>query len=379
MGAFRFVHTADWQLGKPFGRFPAERAAQLRAARIDAIGRIAGVARDHGAGHVVVAGDVWDCEQPLPETIAQPLDAMASASDLVWWLLPGNHDPAARGGLWDRMRERGLPSNVRCLCAAGPVEAAPGAYLLPAPWVSKNPGRDLTEDFAGHSTPDGALRLGLAHGGTTEFRQDTEQSAAIAAGAASRGGLDYLALGDWHGHKRVDARTWFAGTPEPDSFPRNEPGYVLVVEAAPGREPVVTPVAVAQYHWSRDTLDLTEGLDPVARFEALHEGGPERRFRLAKLTVTGTARLHDRAALLSHLEGRTASYAHLDWDVEGLRTLIEADGLDRLDREGSLRQAAERLHARSINAQLGEADRGTARLALDMLVTLAADTVAADA
>jgi DNA repair exonuclease SbcCD nuclease subunit len=371
--AFRFVHTADWQLGKPFGRFPAERAAQLRAARVDAIGRIASVAREHGAGHVVVAGDVWDCETPADETVAQPLGAMRAAPDLVWWLLPGNHDPADRGGLWDRMRERGLPPNVRGLCSPEPQEAVPGVHLLPAPWVSKNPGRDLTEDFASAATPEGALRLGVAHGGTVEFRQDAVQSSAIAEGAAARGGLDYLALGDWHGHKRVDERTWFAGTPEPDRFPRNEPGYVLVVEAGRGRAPEVTPVRVAQYHWSDETLDLTEGADPAARFDALHEGGPERRHRLAKVTVTGTTRLQDRAAFLRHVEAVRADYAHLTVEHAGLRTLVEADGLDMLDREGSLRQAAEELHARTLNAQLGEAERGKARLALDLLMTLAED------
>lgn len=371
MTPFRFVHTADWQLGKPFGGMAPDLAANLRRERLDAITRIAKAARDGGAGHVVVAGDVWDCETPADAMLAQPLDLMSGASDLVWWLLPGNHDPASRGGLWDRIRERGLPANVRCMCTPEPVEAASGVVLLPAPWVSKNPGRDLTEDFTDVATPDGVLRIGVAHGGVHEFNQDAVQSSVIAQGAALRGGLDYLALGDWHGHKRVDARTWYAGTPEPDRFPENEPGFVLLVEATRDGDPTVDVLPVARYHWSRDRLDLTDGADPVTRFEALHADGPERSLRLAKVAVGGTTRLSDRATFLAHLDRARASYAHLETDTDELRTLVEADGLDGIDREGSLREAAETLHRRSLDANLGTAERSTAQLALDLLVTMA--------
>ncbi|WP_162178291.1 metallophosphoesterase family protein [Parvularcula oceani] len=369
---FRFIHTADWQLGKPFGRFSPELAAQLRAARIDAIGTIAAAARAQGAAHVVVAGDVWDCETPSDETLAKPLDAMAQAADVTWWLLPGNHDPAARHGLWDRLRAGTLPANIRCLCSAEPVEAAPGVVFLPAPWESKNPGRDLTEDYARKATPEGALRIGIAHGGTVEFSQDAVQSSAIAKGAAARGGLDYLALGDWHGHKRVDERSWYAGTPEPDRFPQNAPGYVLSVEVAPGAVPVVEPLRTARYCWSADRLELLAEGDPVTRFEALHDQSFERRYRLAKVEVTGAVRLEDRAALLDHIGRESHRYAHLETEHSRLDTLIEAAGLEAMGAEGSLRQTAEDLHALSEDAAADPSRRDEAKLALDLLMTFAA-------
>ena len=48
---FRFLHTADWHIGKAFGGFPPDRAALLREARLTAISRLAAVAGEHGAGH----------------------------------------------------------------------------------------------------------------------------------------------------------------------------------------------------------------------------------------------------------------------------------------------------------------------------------------
>ena len=58
--AFTFIHTSDWQLGKSFGQFPADVGGALRLARQRVITRIAAAAKEAGAKHVLVAGDVWD-------------------------------------------------------------------------------------------------------------------------------------------------------------------------------------------------------------------------------------------------------------------------------------------------------------------------------
>ena len=368
MTPFRFIHTADWQLGKPFGRFRPEVAAGLQRARLDAVARIARVARERDAAHVVVAGDVWDSDLPSDRNLRQPLDAMANAHDVTWWLLPGNHDPASRGGLWDRLRGGTLPANVRCLCSAEPQEAAPGVWFLPAPLVSKNPGHDPTAAMDAMATPPGALRIGVAHGGTADIGGDS--GAVIDARRPEAAGLTYLALGDWHGHKRVSERVWYAGTPEPDSFPRNEPGYVLLVEAEADRAPTVTPVPTWTYHWSRETLDLTLGPDPVALFEERFEGGPARSDRLVRLKVTGATGLAERNALAAHLDRQHEdSFAHLRWDMDGLATAMDAEALDALDREGSLRAAADALLERA-KAE-GERERLVARRALELMASFA--------
>ena len=367
---FRFVHTADWQLGKPFGGFRPETVENLKRARLDAIGRIAKVARDHDAPHVVVAGDVWDTDLPSDRTVRQPLDAMGQARDVTWWLLPGNHDPASRGGLWDRLRAGGLPANVRCLCSAEPHEAAPGVYFLPAPLVSKNPGHDPTAAMDAMTTPEGALRIGVGHGGVSGFGD--ESKAVIGRDRPERAGLAYLALGDWHGHGRVTDRVWYAGTPEPDSFPSNEPGYVLLVQAGAGRAPSVTPVPTWTYHWSREALDLTKGRDPVGLFEARFADGPPRADRLVRLKVTGATGLHERTALAAHLDRQHEdSFAHLRWDMDGLGAAMDDEALDALDREGSLRACADALLGRERAEGASERERLVARRALELMASFA--------
>src|SRR3546814_9511939 len=72
----RFLHTADWQLGKPFGRFEPEVRAALGEARFDAIDRIGEVAAANQVEHVIVAGDVFDTEGPEDRVIVQAVSRM---------------------------------------------------------------------------------------------------------------------------------------------------------------------------------------------------------------------------------------------------------------------------------------------------------------
>jgi len=90
----RFIHTADWQLGKPFGGMPGDVRAALQEARFDAIDAVAEAAVVEGASLVIVAGDVFDSAAPSDRDIRQALLRMGRAQGLRWFLLPGNHDYA---------------------------------------------------------------------------------------------------------------------------------------------------------------------------------------------------------------------------------------------------------------------------------------------
>lgn len=80
-------------------------------------------------------------------------------------------------------------------------------------------------------TPPGAVRIGLAHGLIEGLQAQVEEATnPIAADRVQRAQLDYLALGDRHGFLKVDARTWYSGTPEPDHYRYRDAGFVLLVE-----------------------------------------------------------------------------------------------------------------------------------------------------
>jgi len=75
--SFRFLHTADWQIGKAFGRLPPDVASELRAQRIRTVERIAETARAHHVDAVLIAGDAFDSNEVSDKTIVRTLEALA--------------------------------------------------------------------------------------------------------------------------------------------------------------------------------------------------------------------------------------------------------------------------------------------------------------
>lgn len=365
MGAFRLLHSSDLHLGRAFGGFPEGIRHRLREARHGAIAQLAGAARQGGASTVLLAGDTFDAETPAPDTLRQALTAMGEEADLSWVLLPGNHDSLAASELWRRIA-RDAPANLRPVTVDAPMELAPGHWLLPAPCTQRRPGRDLTEAMSA-ATPEGARRIGLGHGPITDFSGEDGATDIIPPDRAARSGLDYLALGDWHGQIRVTPNTWYSGTPEPDGFKHAAPGAaLLVVLDGPAQ---VTPVDTGQFLWTRPVLDLLPGADVVA---SLATALPQARARdhLVRLTVTGRLPLGDRAMLEADLATRAPDFGWLAADLSALAVEALPEDLDQIDRAGALRVAAEALLAEAGDGALSQADRDIAAAALARLYAL---------
>lgn len=369
--SFTFVHSADWHIGRGFGGFPEDVRALLRDARLEAVGRLVGLAREAGARHVLVAGDTFDSATLPPRDIIQLLERLAPAQDLVWHLLPGNHDPL-RGSLWDRVRRLGLPANVHILDEARPVELERGVVLLPAPLRAKSVVDDPTRWMDEAATADGALRIGLAHGPVRGFGSDPEAAARgiISADRARRARLDYLALGDWHGRLEIDPATWYAGTPEPDNFVDNASGSALVVRlAGAGAVPEVTPHPTARFHWMRHsgTLGPSATIDDIVRGLDRLASDPTRT--LVRLTLDGHIAVADYARLDGLLDRLAGRYRHVDLDTARLEIGAEGGATLATD-DPELAAVAVRLQA-----QAGSADaqqRALAGKALARLAVLAA-------
>src|SRR3546814_14534573 len=76
-----------------------------------------------------------------------------------WWLLPGNHDYARNGGLWDRVRHK-ASDNIILLTEPVAQEMEAGLWLLPVPLLHRHHLDDPTELFDSMETPGATLRTG---------------------------------------------------------------------------------------------------------------------------------------------------------------------------------------------------------------------------
>jgi DNA repair exonuclease SbcCD nuclease subunit len=300
-----FLHTADWQLGKPFASVRDEsKRHRLRQERLLAVRRMAGAVAESGASFVLVAGDLFDSSQAAKPTVSAACAAIGSLGVPVL-VIPGNHDHGGPGSIWEQdffLREREqLAPNLRILLEPAPVILA-DAIIFPAPLLRRHDPGDPTawirQALDDPALPSDLPRIALAHGTIQGFgaEQDDDGESAAAANwidlSRLPGELDFIALGDWHGTKQVGPKAWYSGTPEIDRFPKgegNDPGNLLRVTAARGRTPLVTILRAGRISW-KDLAFRFSGDASLDRLAALLDEtiGPRADEHLLRLTLEGS-------------------------------------------------------------------------------------------
>ena len=379
MSLIKFLHTADWQLGKPFQRVTDDiKRGRLQTERISCLRLIGEAARDSEAAFVIVAGDLFDSPSPLKSTVSQACEAIG-AMKIPVLAIPGNHDHAGPGSVWEQpffVNERKrLAPNLRVLFEGKPV-VLENAVFFPAPLLRRHESTDPTAwirtAFETPEFPTHLPRIVLAHGSVQGFdsSQDDEDEDSqglnrIDLSRLPDSEIDYIALGDWHGTKPISSKAWYSGTPEIDRFPRgegNDPGNILIVEATRGTSPRIEKKRTANFRWNTFEHRFSEDQEFDAFQAALesHIGGWGQD-SLLKLSLEGSLgieisrRLEE---LITSLEARLLRLK-LDHRVAIAPTESEIHALSNRPDDPLIRTVAEKLSALA-NGEQGD----TARLAL---------------
>ena len=120
------------------------------------------------------------------------------------------------------------------------------------------------------ATPEGHLRIGLAHGGVLTFGSENDGRETIPIDRARSAGLDYLALGDWHGFVKLADRAFYSGSPERDRFKHQGRGICLAVTIlGPRAVPQIEEIETGRFDWSEVELQLTPAQDAAQAFAAV--------------------------------------------------------------------------------------------------------------
>lgn len=263
----RFLHTADWHVGKTLrGR---SRAEEHRAI----LREIAEIADDRAVDAVLVAGDLFDTAAPSPESEKIVYDALlrlASGREVV--VIAGNHDNPRRLQAVAPLLELG---RVRALGAiarpdeGGVIEmeskSGERARIALLPFVSQRGiiraealmSRDadqhsgeyaerlarIVEQLCRDTDPDAIHLLvghAMAHGGVLgggERSAHTVFAYSIPT-TAFPAHLHYVALGHLHREQRLEGRcpVHYCGSPlQLDFGETQDEKSVKVIEAAPGK------------------------------------------------------------------------------------------------------------------------------------------------
>ena len=348
----KFLHTSDWQIGMK-AESVGRRAERVREERLDAAKRVVQAARDHGAEMLVLTGDVFE-DNAVDRLLVRKVGEILRSFPGPVYLIPGNHDPLVPGSVWEHSVWKEA-ANLKLLGRSEPVELE-NCILFPCPlhekYSTKNPttwinARDVTKPA-----------VGLAHG-NVEGIPNGEPDYPIPRDAATRLGLDYLALGHWHSYARYDAddgvcRMAYSGTHETTKFGERDSGNAVLVEiAGRGAPPQLTPVKTGRLDWRtiERTIDQPQSLEPLVA-ELGQMARPDSAF--VRVILGGVLFPEDRHALVRIEELLASRFLFGSLDAAALIPAPDGEGWIESLPSGSFREAAVKLRAQA--AQSASAD-----------------------
>lgn len=259
----RFIQTSDWQIGMK-GVGLGEASNIVRETRIESINNVLKLAKDRDADFVLLCGDIFEHNMVSQEDVRKVVAIFNQYSDIQIYLLPGNHDILGA----DCVYNRPIFQNLKHLkiIQTGDIIQVSDAYLHPCPILSKFITKDLTANIPSVHEADG-IHIGVAHGSLVgKFSaQDWEDiTLPIDPSCIERTGMDYLALGHWHGYRIFEdnngiARIAYSGTHEQTKYNEDDAGYCLLVQIDnKDDKPIIEPIKTGSLSWLSHEFDIKD-------------------------------------------------------------------------------------------------------------------------
>lgn len=351
--ALKLVHTADWHLGKRFRAFGDREAERLAHARLEVLDQVFAVADAHQVDAVLCAGDLFDDPKPSEawwRGLARKLEKTTPGRPI--FLLPGNHDALVAGSVWEPTHplRKLLPPHVTVIDHERferPLNEH--AVLYAEPCLSTAGQSDPALALPTRAPGDERIRVGLVHGSTFDL-ENWQANFPIAKDAAVQRGLDYLAIGDTHGFRRIPddpsvPPTVYPSAPEQTSFGERDAGHVALVFVRKNRKVELRKHRVGHWYWETHRVESMDALRALAAREDLGQ----RVLQLSLDLRVSAAEYAEAERLLTALAGTEADAAKvgvLKLDRSGL--VLDTRDVEALfaDMPESVREAARKLQAR---------------------------------
>lgn len=259
----RFLHTADWQMGMK-AVHAGPRARALRDIRFHSANNVVKLAHDLAVDFVLIAGDTFEHPDVDEVTVRRTTEILDRFEPIPVFVLPGNHDPWTTGSIWHRHSWRRVAQHVMLCTQPTPIQINEACIVYPCPLTQKQSASDPTLWVPKRDEGDDRVRIGLAHGGLSILPK--APNFPILPSRAEESGLDYLALGDWHGFFQ-HGKAVYSGTMEATSFDESDPGNALLVEiSAAGAVATIEKRRVGELRWTVIQLAVRDDSD-VELFE----------------------------------------------------------------------------------------------------------------
>lgn len=232
----KFLHTADWHLGRIFHQL------HLTGDQAYVLDQIVEIAIREKVDAVLVAGDLYDRAVPPPEAVAlldRIWERLIAEVDVPVIAIPGNHDSATRVGYGSKLlTQAGLHIIADFEAATRPISIGEvDIFALPftepaevRAWSGNPEVRDhasalriCIDHMRPHFAPN-RPRILVAHAFVAGERQESESERPLSVGGAGTvptdafEDFDYVALGHLHAPQVVSSRCLYSGSPLKYSF-----------------------------------------------------------------------------------------------------------------------------------------------------------------
>jgi len=251
----KFVHTADFHLGKSFS-IVGEKGALLREAQMYTLKRIVSLTESEDVDFLIIAGDLFDSNEVSTRLVKKTVDLLKHIDPIPVIILPGTHDLLDEGSIYKRKEFKG--SNIKVFGIDGTSIKVKNAVIHGRPNDTKQGGIHPLKELKCDS--NATYNIAVIHASIEiEGKASPDDYLANPTEIASSE-MDYIALGHWH--KKNDFSTkgvhaWYSGSPEATKFDEaDKSGYVLLVEL--GKAGVkVEEKKVGEYTWIDKSINVS--------------------------------------------------------------------------------------------------------------------------
>jgi exonuclease SbcD len=266
----KILHTADIHLGAKFlglGSNGVSQRGQLRTT----FKNIITTAIDERVDIVLIAGDLFDANQQPQRNIDLVIEQfnLLGSSNIPVCLIPGTHDSLDSSSIYRKVDFEGKCSNLKIFTDENmSYKEYPGLDLTVygRPNLSN---RSYTSPLKGlKRSTSSKFHVAMAHGSFYIPEKIAEDDHVFKLEEIKASGMNYLALGHWHGMKSCSEKppAWYSGPPE--WIPgQTDKGGVLLVGLSDTGEVKVDPKMLGLRDYDEIDIDMSE-IQDLAKLKA---------------------------------------------------------------------------------------------------------------
>lgn len=296
----KIIHTGDIHLGAKFNSF-GEKAGEQRRALCDVFKKIIDTAILERAQIVIISGDLFDSNFPAYQTVNLVKSELRKLDEagICVAILPGTHDCLSSDSIYKRENfAEGLSrvyvfDDENVIAKKYPeLDLAIYAQANTAGKSKKDPLAFLNQF---ETKDDAKYKIAIAHGSIQIEGKSADDDWPITLRSISESGMQYVALGHWHGAQDFSfgkTKAWYCGSPE-ITYQEGKgglgQGYVLSVSIA--EDAKINPVKISEKKIEEVSLDINSFPDVGAVYKEIEKMADKNTILI--LTLMGMANVYD--------------------------------------------------------------------------------------